>query len=461
MEINIEDVQILKNYVNSYLHKDDIKIELIVKPECNQQCEYCYIYQHGKELYPIEQRKSNEEILNNIQLFLNYLLDKNLYILQWDLFAGDLFYDNFWFSIMDIFKKYYIDIQNKTQENKTAFIMIPCNFSFCHSDEKIKKVKQYVEDFKKLNVIILFSYSSDGKYSTDIREKRELSDDYYDKVFSLMAEYKWSAHPMISYEGINNAIKNYQWWVQMYNKYIIPANPHDFLPGFLEVRNDGWTNESIEKYLELLEYVIQHRLQLCHNNINELMKHLFYPKWYLEEQHILPKHEMDLISLHYYPFEDNTMHCAIGQIFAINCANLSFVPCHRTSYSFFTGGKFKIENNKIVDIEALEGIHGYFNQLTANTTFNLKCLNCRNRYFCMKGCRGAQFEYSLETFLPIPSVCNLLDLKYSFLMQRYHELGIFNELFSSTELYLPEDYKRELLKILKSRGLTEYGYKYQ
>ena len=29
-------------------------IELIIRPECNQKCQYCYITNHGDELYPKE-----------------------------------------------------------------------------------------------------------------------------------------------------------------------------------------------------------------------------------------------------------------------------------------------------------------------------------------------------------------------------------------------------------------------
>ena len=46
-------------------------LELIIRPECNQKCEYCYITQHGKELYP--QRLNKEETLHNIDLILDYV----------------------------------------------------------------------------------------------------------------------------------------------------------------------------------------------------------------------------------------------------------------------------------------------------------------------------------------------------------------------------------------------------
>ena len=43
-------------------------IEFIVRPECNQKCEYCYITQHGEELYPKEKRVNNKTILKNLDI---------------------------------------------------------------------------------------------------------------------------------------------------------------------------------------------------------------------------------------------------------------------------------------------------------------------------------------------------------------------------------------------------------
>ena len=66
-------------------------VELIIRPQCNQKCEYCYITQYGKDLYPVEERISNEEILKNIKMLLEYFYNEKKYkIYHW------FFY--FWFS---------------------------------------------------------------------------------------------------------------------------------------------------------------------------------------------------------------------------------------------------------------------------------------------------------------------------------------------------------------------------
>ena len=467
MELNHEDHQVLKNYVLKYLTPNNNvqkQIHLIIKPECNQKCEYCYLYKHGEELYPLEKRKTNQEILNNINLLLEYFKENNIYEDYWELFAGDLFYDNFWFDIMDSFYNYYKYMQEKNISpivNRPE-IIIPCNMSFCQDDNKIQKVENYVNKFQKnLNVRIAFSYSTDGKYSTDIREKHDISDEFYDKVFSLMNKYNWQSHPMISYEGIENGIKNYIWWKEQYSKYFLKDHPTNIIPPFLEVRNDGWTEQQICSYLELLNYMIMDRFSLFNYDIEKFTKHLYFPEEKIKEQNILPSiYGYDIIRLAYFNDHDNYKKCNLGLSLSINCADLSIVPCHRLTYSFFTGGKFKIENNKIIDIEALEGINGYLNHKLTNLHFELDCYGCENKYFCIHGCRGAQFEYNSESFLPIPSVCALLNAKLSFLVKKYSELGVFDYLFTQNEHELDAVYKKRLIDFLTIKGYPEYEYKY-
>ena len=63
-----EDKEMLKTFLNNYLFKNKIKnklvasnadVELIIRPECNQKCSYCYITKYGNELYPPEKRVDN------------------------------------------------------------------------------------------------------------------------------------------------------------------------------------------------------------------------------------------------------------------------------------------------------------------------------------------------------------------------------------------------------------------
>jgi sulfatase maturation enzyme AslB (radical SAM superfamily) len=88
-------------------------IELIIRPQCNQKCEYCYITRYGTDLYPLHTRISNEEICNRIDRILDWVFNtKGVFINRWELFAGDLFYDDLAFDIFDVFYNRVLEIYN-------------------------------------------------------------------------------------------------------------------------------------------------------------------------------------------------------------------------------------------------------------------------------------------------------------------------------------------------------------
>jgi hypothetical protein len=222
-------------------------------------------------------------LINNITLLFNYFLEKEKFLNKIELFAGDLFYDNLFFDLIEIVYDYYYKLYQINQKifyEKHNVIIIPCNFSFCQDKEKIEKFKEIFKKFKKINIRLFLSYSSDGIFSTNIREKHSLSEEFIDNVFTLMydCEYFGGSHPMISYEGIDNAIQNYEWWKSQYikynKKYNRPENK-DIITPMLEVRNEGWTDETIIKYIEFLNYMIEDRIKLCNNNLETFTANLF------------------------------------------------------------------------------------------------------------------------------------------------------------------------------------------
>jgi hypothetical protein len=83
------------------------------------------------------------------------------------------------------------------------------------------------------------------------------------------------------------------------------------------------------------------------------------------------------------------MPCSLGNDLCIQCNNLTLVPCHRLSYPFYQGGKFIIKNNKIIGIEALDGLDGYLNLSLRNKNLAPICGFCNYKDVCLKGCCGA------------------------------------------------------------------------
>ena len=410
-------------------------VELIVRPECNQKCEYCYIARYSKELYPIEQRISREQILNNIRIVLDWVFNiKSVYINHWELFAGDLFYDDLYFDIIDIFTEF---LRDKIDQYPSVFkrypgvILTPSNFSFIRSPEKKKRLEQYIEDFQKeFNWELGFSISTDGKYGVDTREQIPLSDDYFDSLFQWGLDHPANGfHCIISVSNIDNAIKNYDWWREQCTKWYkgTKKEKNDWIPYWLVARQDEWTQESIDKFLQLLDYMIIDRLHMCDDDIDKLAIHIFGDQKINDDMN-LPSNIItnDLIQFRAVNSMDMThLLCGVTTATIINISNLTFAPCHRLTYEMFQGGNFVVENNKIIDIEPFNVCTYIAAKMGKADTFPV-CSNCPHNMVCTKGCLGAQFESSGELFLPIESVCHLFHETNYFLLWKYSKMGVIN-----------------------------------
>lgn len=419
----------------------NVGVEFIVRPECNQKCEYCYIYRYGNELYPKETRVDKKTLLKNLQIFLNYYFNQRKVIFRrFELFAGDLFMDDLYFDIADIFYDYYKKIHNLFPHDfkeHTYVIMTPCNFSFCENKEKITKMIEYTNKFDELDIDLALSWSTDGLYAIDTREKRALDESFFDKIFILNKQLKFGIHPMIAPENIDVAIENYDWWLQKYKEFdrIRYNDTHDadFQPMLLEVRNDGWTEEKITSYLKFLKHMIEVRLQMCDNSIDQLARNLWYPS---DRDGV--KFEGDLPKLKTYDpilltcahdfnsgaFNDQ-ITCSMQSILMVRLSDLTLPICHRLTYPQFIGGKYQLDDNKerIIDILP-ENVSTYISAKTMKVNCAPKCITCHANELCLKGCLGSQFETNGEYVVPIDSVCNLEKAKAAFLAKTYCEMGV-------------------------------------
>lgn len=441
--------------LNSWLHSNGVPqdggahllrgIELIIRPECNQKCEYCYIARYGDKLYPHGERLTNEQILQRVDTVLDYVFnEKGMFIDRWELFAGDLFYDDLGFKIFDVFYKHISALYDKyrrimTMPENTGLILIPCNFSFIEDEEKTAKMEEYIAKFKEKNWDLGLSISTDGLSAVDTREQRALAADHFDKLFKWTLKYPaMGFHPIISASNVKNAIEAYDWWKACYAEYYKDApNDYDFLPYWLEARNDEWTEESINDYIALLNHMFEDRFAMCDNDIDKFAYHLFKGDGANGTLKKVKVNDLIRPLIEHHPIEREITQCSLSHCLCINLSNLSVVPCHRLTYPQFKGFTFIEENNKIVDVEP-NNLSGYLTIAMHDEQSRPQCASCVYKWLCHKGCLGAQFESSGELFQPAISVCELLISSYNFLIEKYHTSGLLKsaykqDLLSETE----------------------------
>lgn len=408
-----------------FTSKTFFKSELIITPECNQRCDYCYITQFGKDLYPYEKRVSKEQILKNIDLILDYFFNtKHFLFPQYDLFAGDLFTTDLFFDSMEIYYKYFKQAYDKAPEffhqEPPVSMCIPSNLRFVANDNITKKVYDVINKFKEFNVRVHFSWSHDGKYSQNIREKVTLSDEYYEKVFDFLRKTGSGIHPMLSFEGVNYLKENYNWWLECYQKYMPERCNSGFIaPATLEVRNDGWTKEDIEKVEDFIDFKIDKLYNSFDNNLEEVCKFLYdkerYDKQYRDTQ-------IDRL----FHLSDHTLNCAIQHVYTVRVMDLAIVPCHRLCYDHFNGAYFVLNEakDKIVDIK-VNNVNLYMDIKLIRKDYFVKCATCWNNDVCTNGCLGSQYESTGEIFMPVKSVCDLEKAITKKIYLRFKEDGIF------------------------------------
>lgn len=417
MEINFEDNIIIKKYITSCLKDQNQFIELL----CNS-----YVCNH------ISITQSDISInINNVQLLINYLLENNFIITGWRISAThNLFNKDYIFQILDILYTYFKKI------NKNGVIIFPNNYEFIANQNQKNIFGNYIIAFSEIGVKIVTPYQVNF---CDCNNNNS--------IFDFLQLYEQELNLIIT-NNLEKYYDNYYYWKQIILKYNLK------LPNIILDKNIDWKETDYPLLKSLIQLRIQDRFNYFHYDIEKFTKHIFN-----NDNTILKIADKDdLLKIEYYDkIKNNILPCKLSNSLTINTEDLIIQACCGLSHNIFKGGKFLIENNKIVDIIAEEGINGYINQKIANAHFMLDCYACTDKYFCQKGCRALQFKYSTEPYLPIKDICSIQQIILNTLIENYHNLGIFNYLFSQT---LENRYKHELIKILKQRGYPEYEFKY-
>lgn len=394
--------------------RQESRLELYITSTCNQHCEYCYLWKYP-EIYPSEINKS-EQILKNLGILLDWMIENEFFIPEIDLFTGEIWHSSFGLQILDL-------IYEKIQAGfRCGSFIVPSNCSFLNDKRAWGEIQRRINKFKDIGCPLVFSISVDGavveKKARPKNNGFENLDKFYDNMFIFAKHNNFKFHPMVAACDIEDWIENYHWWEQMCQKYDIST---DWLM-MLEVRNADWTQDKIQAYNNFMDYLID----------KEVKKYGSSQKFFEEFYSCASAETRPDLSYVPYLFSDaeSVAGCTVGNTLTVRLGDLAICPCHRTAYHKLIYGKFKVENDKIVDIIGNNPAVATRILLANNLNASLKCDTCRYKGFCLQGCFGSQIEATGDPFMPIPSVCEFFSGKIDHLVQKYISMGFLDYLLS-------------------------------
>lgn len=435
---------LLQSFLDRHCKPSD-GVEFIISSECNQACEYCYLFKHGHELYPGDVNKK-ENVLRNFKLLLDYLYNNEYAFHSYDLFSGEFFQLSYWEEIFEIIYE-HPSIELK-EFGKGKIITIPTNFSFLLDAETTNKIETWIAKFKNdKQVGVFLSCSVDGPSTLEELERPIIGypsikqKDFYDKLFKFLQKHRYIPHPMITKNFVKNYKENYDFWIDNIIKYdctFTRGSKEIYnIPMFLEVRDpDQWdTPEALENYRNFLFYVAEKDLQTYHNNdLREFAIHVADDfSEAMKGAGTYTKVQPYLIGL---PDLHHKLPCSIQSGLHCRVGDLAIVPCHRTCYPNMLYGKFTLNEEKT----AIIGVEGdkinlahKIQTCNPNRSF-LTCSDCEIKSFCIKGCIGSQYENTGELFGVQENVCNLFKVKYKTIHDICEKYGVYEIIKNDMEI---------------------------
>jgi radical SAM protein with 4Fe4S-binding SPASM domain len=342
-----------------------LRLELILSPECNLSCAYCYMKRHN--LKGCSPQMPKEIIDQAIATFRSYRKTP----FQIDLFGGE--------PLLQIDLVRYV-LETTKDDPMVALVNIPTNGYVASTYPK--EVGELLTTFPKL----CLSFSVDGPY-TDPYQRKPL-EEYshlridYDNLFHLFAEHPQQCgfHPMIYAETTDQLFNTFKFFVDNIKRCGPPDTPVGDVLYLLQVRNGNtWTKERVDWLIDESFRCIS----------------------YVRERHINPG-ETKFNFLRGIGKVKRGLTCGLQTQLTVSWDG-SLYPCHRLIYPEFRYGH--ISSLLEVNLEKLLLFYYY------HRNNNLICRRCNfdsDKETCMGGCLGAQYEYWGDPFIPIPDVCYML-----------------------------------------------------
>ena len=389
-------------FFNDLLKKGNGTLELIVTDECDHECKYCYYKNFGNNFFN-EKTRDKDTILNNLDLLLQWLKEKNYYP-HIDLFSGEVFSSDIGFECVEKIIEYMNPYQR---------LVIATNMSFIFDDDKIKRVEQLKNKAETKMCNLILSASVDGKFMEEnrpLRNGKKRDDIYYDKLFRFCKKHGIGFHPMVCNSNINKWKDNFLWFINMLEKHEMDR----YFLYLLEVRNNDWNIEQTKEYVRFIEFLFDWVWKDIKEDKLELISRISKSKVF------------NILSS---PFLSNIrgIGCSIQTFVAVTLGDLTIPNCHRLAYSPLIGGRFIVENNKITGMKA-ENLVTYINIKSFESKVQPYCKSCLIKHFCQRGCLGSQYETTGNMFTPIPTVCRLYHGKVFTLLKKLKDCDILPQL---------------------------------
>jgi hypothetical protein len=434
-QIEIENNEIVKSFLNRTFFKSwedkryltDSKyenyrtLELQISGHCDLKCTYCYYAKYSKDLYPAK-ISGKENVLKNLDIVLNWL-EENNYWPVFEVFSGEIFSQELGFLAVEKL----IDWLIKTKK-ENAQVIIPSNFSFIFDNKKIERVEQLLTKCLDNKICIYLSCSIDGKYCDDenrkFRDGKTFRDDeYYEKTFAFCKKWNFNFHPMIYSNKIEKWKDNWLWFQEMMSKYKM-----DFRSIYLlEVRNAEWTKKQLKDYYEFIRFLISWTFKtLIANNFVSKEKSI--------AQYVFENKLFNTFNI--FSQCGRGLGCSIQSAIQLRLGDLTSSLCHRAAYKQHNMWKFKVENDKIVDVEALNANLLIAMESSHHSTYPM-CEACLIKNVCNYQCLGSMYETNNDPMLPIPTVCALEHIKTAAIYDEMYDSGIYVEFlnWASKEKY--------------------------
>lgn len=392
----------------------DANLELFITSTCNQKCEYCYLQKYP-DLYPAEYNDP-KLILHNLDILLKYFYSNNFHFPAIDLYSAEIWHSQFGRDVLELLYKYI------KMGLSVEWIIIASNCSFVSNPKSLQAIQQYIDKFNAIQVPLVFSISIDGKIiDNTVRPRNDknllYTDEFYDLIAAFAQHNHFLFHPMVSPESVALWKENYKWWTQYCEK--IGYDVSDAIM-MLEVRDGIWTKQNMQDYCEFIKVLLDEFLyDTCHGDTRLFCNSVL---------NCAQPNEPHLSG--YIPwavaFNDTFAGCTVANHLTIRLGDLAICPCHRTSYNEYLYGKFIVENDTIIDIEAINPVLAIHILMSNSQVATPLCANCALQYCCLRGCYGSQIEYGKDPCFPITNVCEFFKTKISFILKYYKEHGILD-----------------------------------